>query len=569
MKRLFQKKLIPVSRITTGDMRFERGLDIHKAIYLFIFIACIGVSFGVLLFRLFQLTVVKGAYYLRLSEENRMREITIEARRGTIIDRKGLVIVESKEGNVNAKTNRIVSERHYHVNEEIAHLVGYRQVADTDDLKNDSCLQKLRLGDKVGKKGIERIFDCELRGLAGEKITEVDAHGVYLRTIAVLPPVKGNTVQLSVDLDLQKKAYDALKGKKGAIVVTNPKNGEILAFISTPSFDPQKFEDGDNEVKNYFEDPAKPLFNRITEASYPPGSIFKLFVATGALEDKKIDEDTIVVDKGSIKAGPLTFGNWYFLQYGKTEGPISLVKALRRSNDIYFYKVGEKLGPVGIKKWASFFGLGEKLNMGFEETEGLIPSPFWKEEVLKEQWYLGDTYNLSIGQGYTLLSLAQLAHSVLPFATGGTMCHPIFLKNSPAVCKKLPISTKTMELIREGMRQACSPGGTGWPLFDFKVKNEEMMRKKLEETPDEKKASVGAALNRDPLYFKSIQTGCKTGTAESHGKSGMPHALFTAFAPYDNPEIAVTVLVEEGGQGSDVAGPIVKDILTSYFERSE
>jgi len=570
MKRLFQKRLIPVSRITTGEMRFEKGHDVHKVIYLFIFIALIGIGFGVLLFRLFQLTIVKGAYYLRLSEENRIREIVIEATRGKIIDRKGMTIAENTDANAGDVSPRITSKRHYDTREETAHLIGYRQVADKNDLKNDLCLQKLRLGDKTGKKGIERIYDCELRGSAGEKVTEVDARGTYLRTIAVLPPVEGKTVQLSIDLDLQKKAYDALKNKKGAAVVTNPKTGEILAFVSTPSYNPQEFEDGAPQVSAYFSGPDKALFNRATEATYPPGSIFKLFVAVGALEDHIIDDTTIIQDNGSIKAGGLSFGNWYFLEYGKTEGPVNIIKAIKRSNDIFFYQVGNKLGPAGIKKWASFFGFGSPLHSGFDEAEGLIPSPFWKEEVLKERWYTGDTYNMSIGQGYTLVSPLQLAHAVLPFATGGVQCNPSFIKNAPPICKRLSISSKTMSLIREGMKEACSPGGTGWPFFNFSVKNIEMIEKKLSETPENKKASVEAALNRDPAYHKPIQTACKTGTAESsQGAGTTPHAWFTAFAPFDDPEIAVTVLVEQGGQGSDIAGPIVKDILTSYFERSE
>ena len=544
MKRLFPKHIPIFHRVDLGDTHFGKPPRLQHIVLLYAFIILVGLSFLILLLRLFQLTIVKGTYYRRLSEENRIREITIEPMRGKILDRKGFVLVENEKGNVETKKERIISPRVYLAREEMAHLLGYRQSADAQDLKNDSCINKLISGDKVGKKGIEKAYECELRGSAGKKLIEVDAHGNYLKTLTIIPPKDGDAIQLAIDHELQNKAYEAIKTKKAAVIGLKPATGEVLVFVSTPSFDPQKFEDGDVKVEDYFTDPTKPLFNRITEATYPPGSIFKLFVASGVLEEKKMTEDTIIEDNGSIKAGPLSFGNWYFLQYGKTDGPVDMVKAIRRSNDIYFYKAGEVLGPEGMKKWASVFGLSEKTNIGFDEAEGLIPSPFWKSEVLKERWYLGDTYNTAIGQGYTLLSPLQIARGVLPFANGGNLCQPTLLKNEDPKCKKLNISPKTFGIIHEGMKQACSPGGTGWPLFDFTASNSAGLKTK-------------------------IQTGCKTGTAESHGKSGIPHAWFTVFAPFDNPEIMLTVLVEEGGQGSDVAGPIARDILKAYFERNQ
>ena len=213
---------------------------------------------------------------------------------------------------------------------------------------------------------------------------------------------------------------------------------------------------------------------------------------------------------------------------------VNITKAIRRSNDIFFYLIGEKTGVEKIKKWAEIYGLGNDNNFGFEENEGLIPSSFWKQDVLKEQWYLGDTYNFSIGQGYILATPLQMALVNATIANNGYYCQPKLLKNDRPNCKKLPISQTTLNLIKEGMKEACSPGGTGWPLFDFKP-----------------------------------QTACKTGTAESHGEKILPHAWISVFAPYENPQISVTILIEEGGQGSDVAGPIAKEILKAYFERKE
>jgi cell division protein FtsI/penicillin-binding protein 2 len=162
-----------------------------------------------------------------------------------------------------------------------------------------------------------------------------------------------------------------------------------------------------------------------------------------------------------------------------------------------------------------------------------------------------------------------MAYALAPFGNGGVQCKPQLLKGALPECKKLPIKQDTLDIINEGMKKACSAGGTGWPLFDFKIKNLEMRRQKLEGIPEDKKASVEAALNRDPAYSIPIQTACKTGTAESHAKSGIPHAWAEAYAPAEKPEIAITVLVEEAGQGSDVAIPIARDILKTYFERVE
>ena len=295
-------------------------------------------------------------------------------------------------------------------------------------------------------------------------------------------------------------------------------------------------------TSSYLKDQNKPLFNRAIEGTYPPGSLFKLVLAAGALEEKKINDKTTFEDTGILKAGPLSFGNWYFLQYGKTDGMVDIIKAIRRSNDIFFYKTGDLLTPNKIKKWAEIFGYGLKTGIGLSETEGLVPSPFWKEETIKDSWYLGDTYNFSIGQGYLLVSPLQVNQTTAVFANGGYLCKPNLLKSDvktsrrdvSTTCKKLPIADKTLSLIREGMKQACSTGGTGWPFFDFKP-----------------------------------SVGCKTGTAESQSKESIPHAWFTVFAPFEVPEIVLTVLIEESGQGSDIAAPIAKEILQYYFARSE
>lgn len=536
----FQKGESKGMGFSNSNGRFEES-------FFFIFIIFIAIFCLVLVLKLFQLTIVKGQYYRNLSENNRVREFLIEPKRGEIIDRKGYILAKNLEPNIKANieeikknNDRIISKRVYDTPAALSSLIGYRQQADENDIRQDNCLYKLKSGSKTGKKGIEKLYDCQLRGQPGKKLIETDARGNFLRTLTVIPPVPGKTIQLSLDFELQKKAYELIKDKKGAIIINNPKNGEILALVSSPFFNPQDFEDGNNaNINKYLVDKNKPLFNRVLEGVYPPGSLFKLITATAALEEKVIDEKTEVEDKGIITAGPLTFGNWYFLQHGKTDGLVNIVKAIKRSNDIFFYLVGEKTGVDKIKKWAEIFGLGRKTNIGLSEEEGIIPSTFWKKETLHDNWYTGDTYNFSIGQGYIGVTPLQTLLVTSVFANNSFFCKPQLLKNNSPVCQKIPISKKTLNLIREGMKQACSTGGTGWPLFDFKVNG------------------------------KNIQTACKTGTAESHALSDMPHAWITVFAPLDKPEIALTVLIEEGGQGSDVAGPIAKELLKTYFEKNQ
>lgn len=550
-----------------GKMRFQesRDNDSFSQLALFLFLCSIVGIFLLLGVRLFQLTVVRGEYFRRLSDENRIKELLIEPKRGKIIDRKGFVLAENDEADLQGVKDRLTSRRKYIEASLLGPIIGYRQISDTEDAKGWNCLNSLKINDKVGKKGVEKVYECLLRGTPGKKLVELDAHGRYVKTLSVALPQDGTSVQLALDLELQKKAYELLQGKKGAIIAQKPQTGEILALVSTPTFNPQDFEDNHQAaISSYFTDGEKPLFNRVTEGTYPPGSIFKLVIATAALEDKKVDEKTIFVDTGEIKAGSLKFGNWYFLQYGKTEGPVNMVKAIRRSNDTYFYQIGDRVGPERIKYWADLFGFGKRTTLPFEQAEGLIPSPFWKEDVIKDRWYQGDNYNIAIGQGYLLVTPLQVNIATGVFANGGNLCDPKLLKDESPHCKNLGLSPKTMSLIREGMRQACAPGGTGWPLFDFRVRDESQLLTPTKIPKNEFEATQSAKPGT-----RKIAVGCKTGTSENSRASGLPHAWLTAFAPYENPEIVLSVLVEEGGQGSDAAGPIVRDILKSYFERKE
>jgi len=540
-------KLPFFERAKLEDNHFQTYQAPGNQIFLWIFFIGIFFSFVILFVRLLQITIIKGSYYQRLAISNHTKELVIEAPRGSIIDRKGLILADSQAPDNQQLTTQIESKRNYYDGEAFGHIIGYRQLADPNDLKNDSCIDPIHLGDRVGKHGIEKIFDCDLRGKPGKKMVEVDARGRLSDTIAVLPPQPGKNIQLALDRELQELAYKLIQNKKAAIIALKPNTGEILVLSSSPGFSSQTFENNNSQqIKHLLNDPNQPLFNRTINGTYPPGSIFKIIVATAGLESGKITPKTLIEDTGSIQAGSLKFGNWYFLQYGKTEGQVDLVKAIQRSNDIYFYKAGEMIGPDNIRLWASRFGFGKSSNLGLNEDEGTLPSPLWKEEVLKEKWYLGDTYNYAIGQGYLLVTPLQIALATAVFANGGYLCQPQLLKQSgqKSHCQKLPISSSNLRTINEGMRLACETGGTGWPLFKFKVQSSKF---KMEEVP----------------------VACKTGTAESITKDKDPHAWFTAYAPFDKPEIVISVLVENGGQGSDVAAPIARDIFKAYFERTQ
>lgn len=612
-----KQKLPFIHRGESGSMHFSTKTRNTTSISLYLFFAVVIIFFLAMVSRLFQLTVVKGNYYRSLSEDNRIREVVIEAERGKIVDRKGYVIAENSPVELSESLKRITSKRYYKEAEPFSHIIGYRQIADKANIENDTCIHRLQLGDKVGKKGIERLYECELRGKNGKKLIEVNAQGLFKKTLSVLEPQKGRTIQLSIDGDLQKRAYEVIKGKKAVVVGIDPRNGEILVLTSSPSFDPQVFEDNKNAIiTDLLKDDDRPLFNRATEGTYPPGSVFKPVVALAALQEKIIDDETVVKDTGKVTLGNLEFGTWNFLEHGQIEGDVDVIKALQRSNDIFFYKIGEKMGPEKIKKWSEEFGFQEKTGIGIDEAVGTIPFPFWKEDVFKEQWYTGDTYNFSIGQGYVLTTPLQVALSTVPFANKGEYCTPSLLKlDSPGNdfmgapkknCHKIPADEQHMETVREGLKAACKVGGTGWPLFTFRVKDPAIpsptqhiatMSATITADNNATESAVLSAVTKtsptptptptimpiedlwDPDYLigtgsaymartKAIEVGCKTGTAESGGKK-KPHAWFTAFAPFDNPEILFAVMIEEDGQGSDRAAPVARELLRQYFETAE
>lgn len=514
-------------------------------------------SFLILWSRLFWLQIVKGAENKELADGNRIRIVRIPALRGPIYDRRNKILVRNRpEG------------REYIYRGVFSHAIGYLGELNNLEQQNfESAGSQLNYnyaflaGEKtpifIGKMGIEKQYDQELRGKDGALLVEVNTQGKIIREIKKQPPKKGKSLVLNLDLSLQQKAFQLLAGRKGAVIASNPQTGEILALVSSPSFDPNLFSQSKlrvltskitgeknnvntrslQKIQKILMDDNKPMFNRAIAGLYPPGSTFKIVTAIAGLEEKKINSQTLIEDTGEIKVGKFVFGNWYFRQYGKKEGMVDIIKAIKRSNDIYFYRVGERLGINKLAEWARYFGLGQVSGLDLEgEAQGLIPTPDWKEKTKNEKWYLGDTYITAIGQGNLELTPLQVNQMSSVIASGGYLCQPYLLKEDKPSCQKLNIQQRNLDLVKQGMREACRPGGTGWPFFKFKVNNSE------------------------------LEVGCKTGTAEYGDAENKTHAWFTVFAPWDKPEINLTVLLEGAGEGSNEAGPVAKELLEDWFD---
>lgn len=487
-------------------------------------------GFLLLMGRLIELQVIKGGYYRGLAEGNRIRRVVIPAPRGLILARGGEILVG----------NKAEYQRDYSLGEAFAHVSGYLgEVGPGEVGKIDpQCLQKgpKLLGSLVGRGGLEEEYNCLISGVNGEELIEVDTAGKKIRILGRNDPVPGRDIKTNIDYKLQKKAAEVMGDRKGVIIISDP-TGEILALFSSPSFDPKA-------VSKILNDKDLPLFNRAIGGIFHPGSVFKPLIAIAALEEGEIDGNYTFEDTGVISVktlyGDYSYSNWYFTQYGKTEGEIGLIRAIARSTDTFFYKLGELTGIEKLDEWMGNFGLKKLTGIDIPgEVKSLIPSPEWKLKEKGEKWFLGNTYHLSIGQGD--LALTPLALNNIPsvIASGGKLCKPRIVNKEgfgKSDCKDLKIKKENLNLVKQGMVEACSGGGTGYTFFDW--------------------TSGSTSLTTD----RSGTIACKTGTAETN-EDGKTHAWFTLFAPADFPEIVLTVLVEGGGEGSKVAGPLAREIM--------
>ncbi len=418
--------------------------------------------------------------------------------------------------------------------------------------------------DMVGYAGLERTMESQLHGQRGRKHVEVDAYGREVATLAYEPPQPGHSLVLTIDRDLQartaeflQQGMEAAKGKSAVAIVMAPQTGEVLAMVSLPTYDNNLFAQGNSQAyAPLLTDPTQPMFNRAIAGQYPPGSIFKIIPASGGLQDKLINKDTTFYCGGTMQVNSMgTIWNFYcwIRKLGVGHGNINVEQALAQSCDIFFYKLGggyedfPGLGLDEIDRYAQMFGLGSPTGIELPgEAPGLVPTSQWKRLNYEESWTTGDTYNMSIGQGFVLTTPLQMLNAYCAVANGGTLYRPQIVREivdadgnvvqpfQPKIIRKLDVSPDDLKIVQQGLRDAVAPGGTA-PLAN------------LPEVPVAGK--TGSA---------------EFGPADAHGNRAT-HAWFVGYAPADKPEVAVIVFVEGGGEGSSTAAPIAANILRYYF----
>lgn len=447
--------------------------------------------------------------------------------------------------------------RRYPFSESVSHVLGYVGRVTREELSQN---KKFAFTDVVGRDGIEAQYDADMQGSPGRKLIEVNAKGIFERERLIDQPKTGINIELALDAELQKAAFEIFSrmaanagAKAGAVVALDPRDGAVRALFSYPSFDNNVFTAvPDNvKIKSILSDSRFPLLNRAISSTYPSGSTIKPIIASAALEEKVIDEKRKIFDEGFISIpNPYFPGQATIFRGVKPLGWVDLRHAIARSSNIYFYTVGggyKDIGGLGItriKKYTNLFGLGVKLGIDLPgEVAGFIPGPEWKKQNVKTDplWRLGDTYNTSIGQGYVNVTPLQLTAAIAAIANGGMLWKPrvlasflderkeVMRKTEPEIIRKDLVHSETLRIVREGMRLSVTDG-------------------------------LAVFLNDLPMT-----SAAKSGTAEI-GEKNKTHAWFTVFAPYENPEIVLTIFVEKGGGGSTVAMPIAKEILRWYAE---
>lgn len=583
-------------------------------------VAFVVLVFSTLAVRLVHLQIVHGAYYRSLSENNRIRVQPVGAPRGKIYDRIGrvlvgnrpafnLVVVQEDAGDLKDTFERIgrriavdssavkrrmgrvppfrpvlisrdidrnalayVAEhkldlpglrivveplRKYEYGELAAHLLGYLSEINENQL---AVLKGkgYQVGDLIGQYGLERRYESLLRGRAGTRQVEVDALGRELLQLEGLSPEPGYDLVLTINMELQRLAESLLANNNGVIIAMDPNNGEVLAFISRPSFDPNLFASGISEMdwKKLTENPSHPLQNRAIQGQYPPGSIFKIVVAAAALEERVITPEETIKCTGKLEFGDRVFRDWKEGGHGE----VNLYKALVESCDVYFYQTGLAVGIDRLAAYAHSFGLGSPTGIGLEhEKAGLVPSREWKLETKGEAWQPGETLGISIGQGFNLVTPVQVVTMISAVANGGTLLKPhlvrevlnpsgeVVAKIQREVTGTLPVSQETLRLVREALRGVVNdPKGTG----------------------------SGAALD-------GVVIAGKTSTAQviqqqadqddEKAQQNMPkhlrdHAWFTAFAPYEKPSIALVIFIENAGRGGGNFAKLAKRLIQEHLQ---
>jgi penicillin-binding protein 2 len=585
------------------------------------FVVFSAVAFSVILISLWYLQVIKGSDFRQMSTNNCIRIRENPAARGMILDRKGrplahnrpsfevyLVPEDLKENpevlvkvgqmlNMNPEeikeklqtqkkrtpfrpvkiksdiewnelarleTNRVHlpglfvdvrPRRTYDYGPLASHLIGYLGEVDENELRQPKATP-YRMGGMIGKYGVEYQWETYLRGVDGGRQIEVDALGREIKPLGSVASFPGNNLILTIDFDLQKVAEEAFQEKTGALIAMDPKSGRVLAMVSKPSFDPDIFAGNisPEEWKSLVENPFSPLQNKGIQGQYPPGSVFKIITAIAGLETGAITPNTQMTCRGIYP-----YGNRDFRCYREEgHGTISLHRAIVESCDIYFYQLGLKVGVDAISHYAQEFGLGKLTGIALpHERLGIVPSTSWKKRRLGTPWYSGETLSLAVGQGYINATPLQLLGLISAIANGGRRYLPQvaekvedvygnLLKEWPVLeIGRVDVSEKTLQIIQQALLGTVNdPRGTGWAcvLKQAKAAGKTGTAQVIKMAQDFKKGDM----ERMPLKFRD-------------------HAWFVAYAPFEDPIIAVVVLVEHGGYGGAAAAPIAKRVIEKYL----
>lgn len=550
--------------------------------------------------RLFQLQVIDGDRNRQLADTNRIRLVPKRPARGTIFDRNGKILAGSRLSHtvsiwpialprdqwpmvinrlskvLNIPSNEIQKRleqagyesiesitiargispaqatalaeytnelpgvrleaeavRNYPNGDLAAHVLGYTGELTDEQLKARRD-KGYRLGDVVGQMGAEAAFESTLHGTWGGQQVEVDSAGRIISILGDKPATAGQDIQLTIDLELQRAAEAALGTREGAIVAIDPRNGAILAMASWPTYDPNIFTTRITEAQwQQLQGADHPFLNRSLQA-FPPASTFKIVTTAAAIESGKYDPGTVLPTYPYIQVGGIRFGDWNRAGFG----PLGFTGAMAWSSDTFFYQVAMRIGGPTLIEMTRRFGFGRKtgIELGAEESAGLVPDEAWKQETLDTPWVIGDSINMSIGQGFMQATPLQVANMFAVAANNGYKVKPHLLKDNEEHRnwkESVELSDTTIDILHRGLRQVIT-GGTGQSL-------------NVPHLP--------------PLAGKS-------GTAEA--PPGLSHAWFGAYAPMENPEVVVVAFAEHsGGGGGKVAAPMVLKVLEAYFGKGE
>lgn len=474
---------------------------------------------------------------------------------GKDVDWPTVVAVETHQLDLPGITLRVRPRRNYADGPSGAHVLGYLGEIGTKQLKTLKD-QGYALGDEIGQYGLERRWDGFLRGQSGGQQVEVDALGRRVRVLHEVADVPGYTVRLTLDRELQETAYAALQGKEGTIVALDVNSGAVLAMVSTPAFNPNQFARGikADEWRALIKDQLRPLSNRATQGQYPPGSTFKIVMSIAGLEEGVLQPENRISDPGFYYFGNRAFRDWK----KDGHGAVDLHRAIVESCDVYFYQLGPRLGIDAIAKWARALGLGEKTGIALDDEKGgTVPDSEWKVKRFHQPWYPGETVSVAIGQGYLTVTPLQMANMMAVVANGGTLYRPWIVSRvesvtgalirqfGPEKIRHTEIKPDTLERVRNGLADVVkTPAGTGGAA-----------RSNLVDIAG--KTGTAQVVEMKGAYIKSEQL----------AYFNRDHAWFVSYAPVQNPQIAVAVLIEHGGHGGSVAAPMAKKVIEKFIEQ--